>query len=314
MMDARDVKRAAVVGAGIMGHSIAQVFAQAGIETSLVDLNEEALRAAADKIAANLGVLADNGLVKKEDIDAIIGRVHPSADLAGSTAEADFVVEAVSEVPEIKQEVFAQLGASCRAETVIASNTSGLDIFEFAKIENPERLVTAHWFAPPHIIPLVEVAPGPDTAPEVVDLTMSLMERLGKVPVRLQAFARAFIVNKIQNMIALAVSDLLNSGVATAEDIDRAVKYSLGIRLPVVGVVQTMDFTGLDLALDIAKSYGLSSPVLEEKVEKGHLGAKTSRGFYDYGGRSELEILEKRDSLYIKMLSYLESTDLFKPV
>jgi 3-hydroxybutyryl-CoA dehydrogenase len=314
MMDARDVKRAAVVGAGIMGHSIAQVFAQAGIETSLVDLNEEALRAAADKIAANLGVLADNGLVKKEDVDNIIGRVHPSPDLAGSTAEADFVVEAVSEVHEIKQEVFAQLGAACPAETVIASNTSGLDIFEFAKIENPERLVTAHWFAPPHIIPLVEVAPGPDTAPEVVDFTMSLMERLGKVPVRLQAFARAFIVNKIQNMIALAVSDLLNSGVATAEDIDRAVKYSLGIRLPVVGVVQTMDFTGLDLALDIAKSYGLSSPVLEEKVENGHLGAKTSRGFYDYGGRSELEILEKRDSLYIKMLSYLESTDLFEPV
>ena len=314
MMDARDVKRAAVIGAGIMGHSIAQVFAQAGIETSLVDLNEEALRAAADKIAYNLGVLADNGLVKNEDIGTIVGRVHPSTDLAGSTDEADVGVEAVPEVQEIKQEVFAQLGEACPAETVIASNTSGLDIYEFAKIENPERLVTAHWFAPPHIIPLVEVAPGPDTTPEVVDFTVSLMERLGKVPVRLQAFTRAFIVNKIQNMIALAVSDLLNSGVATPEDIDRAVKYSLGIRLPVVGVVQTMDFTGLDLALDIAKSYGLSSPVLEDKVEKGHLGAKTSRGFYDYGGRSELEILEKRDNLYIKMLSYLESAGTFEPV
>lgn len=313
-MDAGEVKRAAVIGAGIMGHSIAQVFAAAGIETSLVDMDDAALRTATGKIAANLRVLADNGVVEKEDIEDIIGRVHPSTDLAGSAAEAEFVVEAVSEVPEIKREVFAQLGAACPAATVIASNTSGLDIFEFAELERPERLVIAHWFAPPHIIPLVEVAPGPATAPAVVDFTMSLMQRLGKVPVRLQSFTRAFIVNKIQNMMALAVSDLLNSGVASAEDIDRAVKYSLGIRLPVVGVVQTMDFTGLDLVLDIAKSYGMGNAIIEEMVEKGHLGAKTSMGFYDYGGRSELEILEKRDMLYLKMLAYHESTGTFDPV
>jgi 3-hydroxybutyryl-CoA dehydrogenase len=313
-MNAGDVKRAAVIGAGIMGHSIAQVFAQAGVETSLVDVSDEALRTASGKIAANLELLADNGLVKKEDIDIIVGRVRPSTDLAGSAAEAEFVVEAVSEVPEVKKEVFAQLGKACGAETVIASNTSGLDIFEFAELENPQRLVIAHWFAPPHIIPLVEVAPGPDSAPGVVDFTVSLMQRLGKVPVKMKAFTRAFIVNKIQNMIALAVSDLLNSGVASAEDIDRAVKYSLGIRLPVVGVVQTMDFTGLDLVLDIARSYGMGSPIVEEKVEKGHLGAKTSRGFYDYGGRSELEILEKRDRLYLEMLAYLESAGTFEPV
>ena len=313
-MDAGEVRRAAVIGAGTMGHAIAQVFAQAGIETSLVDLNEEALSKAADKMAANLGVLADSGLANRDEIESIIARVHPSTDLAGSSADADFVVEAVSEVPEVKQEVFAQLGKACRAETVIASNTSGLDIFEFAELENPERLIIAHWFAPPHIIPLVEVVPGPDTAPEVVDFTMSLMERLGKVPVKLQAFTRAFIVNKIQNMIALAVSDLLNSGVATPEDIDKAVKYSLGVRLPVVGVVQTMDFTGLDLVLDIARSYGMGNTIIEEKVVRGHLGVKTSRGFYDYGGRSELEILDKRDRLYLKMLAYLESAGTFEPV
>jgi 3-hydroxybutyryl-CoA dehydrogenase len=314
MMDAGDVKRAAVIGAGIMGHSIAQVFARAGIETWLVDVDDRALRTAADRIAANLRVLVDNGLVKKGDIDTIIGRVSLSTDLKGSAAEADFVVEAVSEVPEIKHEVFAQLGMVCPAETVIASNTSGLDIFEFAELESPERLVIAHWFAPPHIIPLVEVAPGPETAPEVVDFTVSLMERLGKVPVKMKTFTRAFIVNKIQNMIALAVSDLLNSGVANAEDIDRAVKYSLGIRLPVVGVVQTMDFTGLDLVLDIAKSFGMGSPIVEEKVEKGHLGAKTSRGFYDYGGRSEAEILAKRDGLFIELLARLEEMKAFDPV
>ncbi|MEW6552674.1 MAG: 3-hydroxyacyl-CoA dehydrogenase family protein [Actinomycetota bacterium] len=314
MMRADDVRRAAVIGAGIMGHSIAQVFAQAGIETSLVDVSEETLGKATEKIAANLAVLADSGLAKREDVEGIIGRVHPSTDLADSAADADFVLEAVPEVPEIKKEVFAQLGGACHADVVIASNTSGLDIFEFAEVANPERLVIAHWFAPPHVIPLVEVVPGPATVPETVDFTMSLMERLGKVPVRLQAFTRAFIVNKIQNMIALAVSDLLNSGTATPEDIDKAVKYSLGIRLPIVGVVQTMDFTGLDLVLDIARSYGMGNAIIEEKVEKGYLGAKTSRGFYDYGGRSELEIVEKRDRLYLKMLERLREMNAFDPV
>ncbi len=313
-MNVGDVKKAAVIGAGIMGHSIAQVFAQVGIETSLVDVDEETLRKAAGKIAANLEVLADCGLVKKEDIGSIINRVHPSTDLAGSAADADFVMEAVPEVPEVKKEVFARLSEACRAETVIASNTSGLDVFEFAEVANPQRLLIAHWFTPPHIIPLVEVVPGPGTAPEVVDFTMSLMQRLGKVPVRLRTFTRAFIVNKIQNMIALAVSDMLNSGVASPEDIDRAVKYSLGIRLPIVGAVQSMDFTGLDLVLDIARSYGMGNAMVEEKVEKGHLGAKTSRGFYDYGGRSELEIVGKRDRLYLKMLERLREMGAFEPV
>lgn len=314
MMKADDVKKAVVIGAGIMGHSIAQVFAQASIETSLVDIDEEMLRKAADKIAANLGVLADSGLVKREDIEGIISRIHPSTDLASSVGDADFVLEAVPEVPEVKKEIFTRLSTACRSETVIASNTSGLDIYEFAEITNPERLVIAHWFAPPHIIPLVEVVPGPATVPEVVEFTMSLMERLGKVPIRLQGFTRAFIVNKIQNMIALAVSDLLNSGTATPEDIDKAVKYSLGIRLPIVGVVQTMDFTGLDLVLDIARSYGMGNAIVEEKVEKGHLGAKTSRGFYDYGGRGELEIVEKRDRLFLKMLERLREMNAFDAV
>ena len=137
------------------------------------------------------------------------------------------------------------------------------------------------------------------------------MRRLGKKPVVMKGFTRSFIVNKIQNMAALAVFELLNSGLVGPEDIDQAVKYSLGIRLPVVGVVQNLDFTGLDLVLDVGKSYGFSNPFVEEKVEKGQLGAKTSRGIYDYGGRSEAEILEKRDMKFLKMLDHLEGIQAF---
>lgn len=313
-MDPKDVKSAIVVGAGVMGHSIAQVLAQAGIEVGLVDLTEEALERAMKLIKSNLDILAEFNRVPSNEIPAILERIHPSTDLASAAQGVDFALEAVVEVADVKKKVFSQLDEICSEDIVLASNTSGLDIFSIAEVKNPERLVISHWFAPPHIIPLVEVVPGPQTSPEVVAFTAGLMERLGKRPVVMKEFVRSFIVNRIQNQIFLAVLEMLEKGWATPREIDTAVKTSLGIRLPIVGVVQTYDFTGLDLVLDVMKSYGVSHPLFEEKVEKGELGAKTSKGLYDYGGRSEEEILKKRDRLYLKMLDHLESIDAFKPI
>ncbi|MBC7230262.1 MAG: 3-hydroxyacyl-CoA dehydrogenase family protein [Actinobacteria bacterium] len=310
----RDVRTAAVVGAGQMGHGIALVFARAGMQVRLIDVREDALHRAGALIASSLEVLADCGKLARDKIPEITARIQTTTDLEAGASDADFVVEAVLEVPEVKKEVFSRLDAVCPEEVIIASNTSGLDIFEFAEVAWPQRLLIAHWFLPPHIIPLVEVVPGANTAPEAVAATVSLLARLGKEPVALKGFTRAFIVNKIQNMMSLAVFELLGSGLVTPEDIDRAVKNSLGIRLPVVGVVQTMDLTGLDLVLDVMRSYGFSNPFIAEKVEAGHLGAKTSRGIYDYGGRSEAEILARRDRLYLEMLDHLEEMGAFRPL
>jgi 3-hydroxybutyryl-CoA dehydrogenase len=314
MMDSKDVKKAAVVGAGVMGNSIAQVFAQAGMEVGLVDVDERALERALDLIRSSLDVLVEFGRVDPGKIDAIIDRIEPSTDLELSCRGADFILEAVPEIPEVKKKVFAQLEDICPDNVVIASNTSGLDIFSMAEMTRPERLIIAHWYAPPHIIPLVEVVQGPSTDPEVTSFTAALMERLGKKPIVMRQFTRGFIANKIQNAMTLAIIELLLGGFANPEEIDQAVKHSLGIRLPIVGVVQTLDFTGLDVAYDIMRSYGLSLPFFEEKIAAGHLGAKTSKGFYDYGGRSEKEILRKRDTLYLKMLDHLEETGAFGPV
>ena len=313
-MNARDVKTALVAGAGVMGHSIAQVFAAAGIETRLVDLTDDALTRAMDLIENNLETLSETDRLDKKDIPEILTRIHPTTDLEAAAKDVDYVLEAVVEVDTVKKEVFSRLEAACPKETVLASNTSGLDVFDIIDISDPSRLVVAHWFAPPHIIPLVEVVPGEKTSQKAVTLTMELMERLGKKPVFMKKFTRSFIVNKIQNNIGLAVLDLLGTGLATPEDIDTAVKYSLGIRLPIVGVAQTMDFNGLDLAYDIIKSYGMENEFIREKVEKGHYGAKTSKGLFDYGGRSEEEILKKRDRLYLKMLEFLKKIDAFEPV
>ena len=313
-MDQNDVKRAVVVGAGVMGHSMAHVFAQAGIEVNLVDLNETVLEHAMDLMKTNLETLAEFKKIAGDDIPGILARIHPSTDLAGGAEGVDFAVEAVAEVPDVKREVFSQLDKFCPGHTVIASNTSSLDIFSIAQITRPERLVVAHWFAPPHIIPLVEVVPGPETLPEVVTLTANLMERLEKKTVIMKEFVPAFIVNRIQHSISQAVWEMLEKGWATPEEIDLAIKLSLGIRLPVVGVVQTTDFTGLDLIYDIMKGGGSISPLVKEMVDLGHLGVKTSKGLYDYGGRSEVEILKKRDRRYLKLLDYLEKIKAFDSV
>jgi 3-hydroxybutyryl-CoA dehydrogenase len=313
-MEPMNLKRALVVGAGIMGHSIAQVFAQAGIEVDLVDLDDKILGRAMNLIKANLQTLAEVGRVSRKEMGAIQARIHPTARLPAPADGIGFAIEAVSEVPYVKKKVFSQLEEFCPEDTVLASNTSTLDIFSIAQIRRPERLVVTHWFAPPHIIPLVEVVPGPTTSPAVVELAAKLMERLGKKPVVMKAFVPSFIVNRIQNSIYRAVWEMLEKGWATAEQIDMAVKLSLGIRLPIVGVAQSLDFTGLDLVFDMMKSHGSVNPLVEEKVKRGYLGAKSSRGIYDYGGKSETEILRKRDERYLKVLDHLEEIKAFEPI
>ena len=313
-MDPEKVKRVAVIGAGTMGHSIAQVFAACGIEVNLADVKQEILDRAKGLMKANLETLVEHRKVKEKEIPSILGRIHTTTDIMAAARGTDFVLEAVVEIPEVKKKVFKQLDEACGEQTILASNTSGLDIFKIIEVRNPSRTVVTHWFAPPHIIPLVEVAPGPETSPEVLQFTAKLMERIGKKPVVMKQFVQRCIVNRIQNAIILTTLEMLENNWATPEEIDLAIKTSLGIRLPIVGVVQSMDFNGLNLVNDVLKSIGKQIPLIEENVKQGHLGPSTSKGLFDYGGRSEEEILRKRDILYLKLLDFLESQEAFKPV
>ena len=313
-MDPNAVKRVVVVGAGTMGNGIAQVFARSGIEVGLVDVDKKVLNRAMARIESGLRTLVEYGSVSEKEMAGIMDRIHPSTDLEGMAEGVEFALEAVVEVPDVKKQVFSRLEASCPKDAVIASNTSSLDVFSIAEIKHKKRLVVAHWFAPPHIIPLVEVVPGPDTAQEVVDFTDGLMKRIGKETLVLKEFVPSFIVNRLQNAIAMPVLEMLAKGWASPKEIDRAVKLTLGIRLPIVGVVQTVDFTGLDLVHDILKGLSMTHPLIDERVEQGHLGAKTGKGIYDYGGRGEAEILNKRDKLYLKMLDLLGEMKAFDPV
>jgi 3-hydroxybutyryl-CoA dehydrogenase len=314
-MELSEIKRIMVIGAGTMGHSIAQVYAQVGFEVDLVDINQKKLESAIKLIRSNLEVLAEFNRFPKNEILKIIDLIHPTTDLEANARKADLVIEAVSEVPELKEKIFKQLSDYCNENIVFASNTSSLDIFKIAKdIKNPSRLITHHYYAPPHIIPLVEIAPGKKTSKEVVEFSVKLMEKLGKKPIVMKKFSPSYIVNKIQNAISGVMYEILIRDLATIEQIDIAVKTSLGIRLPIVGIVQSQDFTGLDLVYDILNSMGIMVPPIKERAERGDLGVKSGKGFYDYKGRGEEEILQKRDRFYLKMLEHLEKIEAFKPI
>ena len=316
-MNVDDIKQVLVIGAGTMGHSIAQLYAQAGFEVDLVDINEKALDRAIKLVKSNLPILVEFGKIKSEEIPEIVNRIHPSVNLAEKAPRADLVVEAMSEVPELKQKLLLQLDESCSEDVVIASNTSGLDVFKLArqaKMKKISRLIIHHYYAPAHIIPLVEVASGRKTSKDLVEFSEILLKKLGKMPIIMNKFSPSFIVNKIQNALGPVVFSLIGQGIATAEQIDLAIKTSLGVRLPIVGGVQTYDFTGLDLVLDVGRNLGRENPVVAPMVERGDLGAKSGKGFYDYGGRSEEEILNNRDRQYLRMIEHLEKINAFDPI
>ena len=314
-MQLNDIKKVLVIGAGTMGHAIAQVYAQNGFQVSLVDINEKILTHAIELIDVNLNILADFDRVNRDEIEAVKNRINISKDLKKNAEIADVVVEAIKEEPIAKLEIFEKLSNYCRADTILASNSSSLDIFKILKeISHPERIIAHHWFCPAHIIPSVEICPGRKTSRETVDLSVELHRRLGKIPIVMEKFTPSYIVNKIQSAISGAMYELMMRNLATAEQIDLVIKTTLGVRLPIVGIVQMHDFTGLNLVEDIITAKGGNVPLISEKVKRGELGAKTGKGHYDYHNRSEIEILKKRDRLYLLQLEFLEKNTEFKPI
>jgi len=306
------IKRVLVVGAGTMGHSIAMVFAQGEFEVDLVDVKEDVLDRAMSLIRSNLHTLEQGGLIHSKAIPKIIKRIRPSTSLDVGE-KADFVVEAISEDQRAKRELFHVLDRMCPQKTVISSNTSYLNIFRFAKTSRPEKMVIAHWYVPAHLIPLVDVVKGPRTSMETVETVKTLLLKLGKQPVVMKKFVPGYVVNRLQRAMAREIFYLLDKGYASPEGIDRAVKNSLGIRIPVLGVVQRYDFAGLDLALTFEQNPSIhlvskdrSPKTLMDLVKRGNLGVKSGKGFYDYSSRKISDVLKERDMKMIKLLKFLE--------
>jgi 3-hydroxybutyryl-CoA dehydrogenase len=308
-----EIRNVTVVGAGTMGHSLAQVFAQGGCNVRLNDVKDEILSRARGLIASNLRTLVELGVVKKGEEVSILDRIQTTSKIEEAGKDADLVVEAIIEDEAAKKEMFTRLDKVCPPAAILASNTSYMDIFKFVETRRPEKVLITHWFAPPHIVPLVEIVRGPQTSQETVDTVKALLLKLGKKPIVITKFLPGFIANRLQSALGNEVLHLLDEGYATPEDLDIATKASFALRMPILGLVKRMDFTGLDLTQKIIRNATYKVPPqqtrsksVDELVQAGKLGVKTGRGFYEYGGRSTEEIMKERDIKLIKLREFLK--------
>jgi 3-hydroxyacyl-CoA dehydrogenase len=302
-MSSTSVTDVSVVGTGTMGYGIGMVYAMHGCDVSLYDADRDALDRARTNVEKGLATLTEAGRIDGSAVASAKDRIAYHDDLGAAVDAADLVTEAVTEDIEVKRTVFEELDGLAPADAVLATNTSGLSITEIATaVDEPERVVGTHWFNPPHVVPLVEVVRGEETADETMDLAYELLEDAGKEPVRVQKDIPGFIGNRIQVAMDYEAWSLLQMGVASAEDIDRAVRAGFGFRVPALGVFRKSDFTGLDVYEEVM-SYLLEeidrgtepSERLEELVDGGHFGVKTGSGVYDWEGVDFEEAADERD-------------------
>ena len=285
-----EIKNITVIGAGLMGHGISQVFAGKGYPVTLMDLDQGLLSKALENIRSNLTVMADNNIGSHSEIDAVISRIKITTDMAEAAADADFVVEAVSENLDLKQKVFKELDTMCRGDAILATNTSVISITEIAsKSKNRDRIAGTHFWNPPYLIPLVEVVRGDDTSEETMDKTFSLLQAVGKHPVRVNKDVPGFVANRLQHALWREAISIVEKGIADAATVDECVKFGFGLRLPVLAPMENADMVGTDLTLAIhdyilkhLESSPEPSPLLRKLVNEGKLGFKSGQGFQEW--------------------------------
>lgn len=291
--------RIAVIGAGLMGHGLAQVFALGGHAVTIYDSVQASLKTVKDRIAANLRDLGNDARA--------VDRVRPTGDLADCLRDVDYVLEAVSEDLALKQTLFAEIENHVREDTILASNTSVIPITEIMRgLRRRERALGTHWWNPPYLVPLVEVIGTEWTSPAVIDWTMRLHSEVGKTPAHVKKDVPGFIGNRLQHALWREAISLVEHGICDAETVDTVIKAAFGRRLAVLGPLENADMVGTDLTLAIHKtvlpaieSRPGPSPYLERLVAAGRLGFKSGEGFRKWSP-------EQQATLRAKVLQHLK--------
>jgi 3-hydroxyacyl-CoA dehydrogenase len=292
-----------------MGPGMGAVLARTGIETALYDVSAEALERAKGGAELAAGVLERLDAAKEDG-----GSLRFESDLGAALEGADFVIEAVPEKLELKHEVFKQFEQAVAPDTVLASNTSGIPITKIAEVcEHPGRVVGMHWSNPPHLIPMIEVIPGEQTAQEAVDTTAELVRRVGYHPVQ-EREVPGFVENRILYAILRECLDLVDRGIISPEGLDLNVRWGIGYKLAVIGPMELLDMAGLDiykavgsyLNQDLSTSGEVSSTILD-RIEQGRLGMKTGGGLYDYTPERIEELRASRAAKLVAVRKALEA-------
>lgn len=319
--------RIAAAGAGRMGRGIAIAFSWGGHEVDLVDLKPRAAAAAtrlADdaraEIASSLATLAELGAMPADAIERLLARIRFVAEPGASEAlaAADVVFEAVPETLDAKRDAFARLSRDCRPDAILASTTSTILVTDLVPmVDDARRLLNAHWLNPAYVIPLVELSTHPGCDPAVVARLRALLEDVGKVPV-VCGPAPGYIVPRLQALMMNEAARMVDEGVATAEEIDRATRYGLGLRFAAIGVVEFIDFGGNDilyhasryLAATLSPERYTAPAVVDRMMREGRNGLRDGRGFHDY---RDVDVAAYRKDVLSRTLAMLRHAGLQRP-
>lgn len=309
MMKLTDIKTITNIGAGTMGHATALQFAMAGYPVRLYDYQQTGVQRGQEAIAHDLATFEQAGLLT-EPADEILKRITYTTDLAQACQNTDFVIESIVEDQQIKQQVWQKVEQLVGPETVLATNTSGLSPTALQSVlKRPGRFVVAHFWNPAQLMPLVEVVPGKQTNQGTVDLTVALMNKIGKHAVPLKKEALGFVGNRIQLAVLREAFHIVDEGIASPEAVDDIVKYSLGRRWNLVGPIASADLGGLDVFKNISSylyadlaNVTKTDPTLEKMVDDGKLGLKSGQGFYDWQGDAGQQMVADRDAALLNQL------------
>jgi 3-hydroxybutyryl-CoA dehydrogenase len=293
----------AVVGAGLMGHALALVFALGGHQVRLTDSNPETLQRAPALMATALATLsaageADGTWNQKRLSNAV--RCLPS--LTDTVQGATLVVEAVAERADVKRALYAQLETLMAPDAILASNTSNLDIFPLVPDGLKPRTIIAHWYTPPYLCDLVDLCPGPVTKPGIIETVRDIVAAMGKAPVVFRQMVQGYVANRLQAAMQLEVYRLLDEGLVTPKDIDDSVLHGLALRIPILGIMAKADFTGLLLMQQGMKNRSYTPPVprdhsetLDGLIAEGRTGVMAGKGYFDWGDRTPADLFQERD-------------------
>ncbi len=289
-MDIDHIRQISVIGSGLIGHSVALEFAIGGYKVSLCSRTKDSLKRSSDMIKESIRSLVKFGRLDPDRLTDIEANIHMNSSLDEAIMGSDIVIEAVYENVILKQKLFRQLDGICSRNVILASSTSSILPSKLAEfVTRPERVIVAHYINPPHLVPLVELVRSPLTSDVTVDILYSLFKKLGKCPVVLSQELPGFISGRLQMVVLKEALWLVKNGYATARDVDIVLKSSLGRRWAVAGIFEVLELAGWDLISnvisEIAQTLDSSSEsfsLIEAKVNRGELGAKSGKGFYDW--------------------------------
>lgn len=310
------MKKIAIIGSGLMGHGIGQLYATYGKTVVLYDVKQEALENAEKRISDGLDVMVEKDIITLADKNAAIQRISYTTDLINALIDADMVVEVIPEVLDLKLEMYEKVEAAVSKDTIITSNTSALPLTDLTRnAKHPERFFITHFFAPPQLIPLVEIIKLENYREDLLQEIVSFLKVCGKSPIVLKKEVPGFIANRIQMAILKECFWLYENDIATAEDIDTVMKDSLGFRYVFLGPLEGQDIAGLNTPYYVSQTlFPVISDTkeppkfLKKMIDENKLGIRTNEGFYSYGPGEVDRKLKERDEHFLDVYLLKQKT------